>query len=90
MAKLLGQFKIKDLGVVWEKHIMGIELSVNLTDQWKFFTRGMIANDRAGSRYSVLTEFKYSIGDVPTTHQRIRSYEYRQSTKVMYEINTIT
>jgi len=61
LAKLLGQFKIKDLGEVWEKHILGLELSVNLTDQWKFFTRGMIANDRAGSRYSVLTEVKYSI-----------------------------
>ncbi len=61
LAKLLGQFKIKDLGEVWEKHIMGLELSVNLTNQWKFFTRGMIANDRAGSRYSVLTELKYSM-----------------------------
>ena len=40
---------------------MGLELGINLTDQWKFFTRGMIANDRAGSRYSVLTEVKYSM-----------------------------
>lgn len=61
LAKLLGQFKIKDLGEVWEKHIMGIELSINLTEKWRFFTRGMIANDRSGSRYSVLTELKYSM-----------------------------
>ena len=63
LAKLLGQFKIKDIGEVWEKHIVGLELSVNLTNQWKFFTRGMIANDRAGSRYSMLTEFKYSMAE---------------------------
>ncbi len=59
LAKLLAQYKIKDLGEIWEKQITGVELSVNLTDQWKFFTRGMIANDRVGSRYSFFTEFQY-------------------------------
>jgi hypothetical protein len=59
LAKLLGQFKIKDLGETWEKHIAGIELSVNLTDKWRFFTRGMIADDRVGSRFSIFTELQY-------------------------------
>ena len=59
LAKLLGQFKIKDMGETWEKHIAGIELSVNLTDKWRFFTRGMIADDRIGSRYSIFTELQY-------------------------------
>jgi hypothetical protein len=59
LAKLLGQFKIKDLGEAWEKHIAGIELSVNLTDKWRFFTRGMIADDRVGSRFSIFTELQY-------------------------------
>ena len=59
LAKLLCQFKIKDSGETWEKHIAGIELSVNLTDKWRFFTRGMIANDRVGSRYSIFTELQY-------------------------------
>ena len=59
LAKLLGQFKIKDLGETWEKHIAGIELSVNLTDKWRFFTRGIIADDRVGSRFSIFTELQY-------------------------------
>ena len=59
LAKLLGQFKIKDLGETWEKHITGIELSVNLTEKWRFFTRGIIADDRVGSRFSIFTELQY-------------------------------
>ena len=61
LAKLLGQYKIKDFGEIWEKHILGMELSVNLTDEWKFFTRGMIANDRIGSRHSIFTEMQYKV-----------------------------
>ena len=38
-----------------------MELSVNLTDEWKFFTRGMIANDRIGSRHSIFTEMQYKV-----------------------------
>ena len=59
LAKLLAQYKIKDFGEIWEKQITGVELSVNLTEQWKFFTRGMVVNDRVGSRYSFFTEFQY-------------------------------
>ena len=59
LAKLLAQFKIKDLGEIWEKHIVGIELSVNLTEKWRFFTRGMIIDDRVGSRHSMFTELQY-------------------------------
>ena len=59
LAKLLGQFKIKDFGEIWEKYISGVELSINLTDNWKFFTRGLITNDRIGSRYSIFTEMQY-------------------------------
>ena len=59
LAKLLAQFKIKDIGETLEKYISGIELSVNLNEKWKFFTRGMIVNDRVGSRYSMFTELQY-------------------------------
>ena len=62
LAKLLAQFKIKDFGETWEKQIAGIELSVNLADKWRVFTRGMIINDRAGARYSIFTELQYRTG----------------------------
>ncbi len=61
LAKLLTQFKIKDLGETLEKHIVGIELSVNLTDKWRVFTRGMIANDRVGARHSIFGEIQYRL-----------------------------
>ena len=56
---MLAQFKIKDIGETWEKHISGIELSVNLAEKWKVFTRGMVVNDRVGSRYSMFAELQY-------------------------------
>ena len=62
LSKLLGQFKIKDYGEIWEKHISGIELSVNLNSKLRFFTRGMIVNDRVGSRSSIFTEIQYKTG----------------------------
>jgi hypothetical protein len=39
-----------------------LELSFNLTDKWKFFTRGMIANNRAGAKHSFFGEIQYRIG----------------------------
>jgi len=62
LAKLLTQFKIKDMGETEEKQIWGIECSVNLTERWKLFSRGMVANDRAGSRFSVFGEVSYKVG----------------------------
>jgi hypothetical protein len=62
LAKLLTQFKIKDMGETEEKQIWGIECSVNLTERWKLFSRGMVANDRGGSRFSVFGEVSYKIG----------------------------
>ena len=59
LAKLLTQFKIKDIGEIWEKQIAGIELGVNLTEKWRLFARGMIANDRASSRNSIFGEVQY-------------------------------
>jgi hypothetical protein len=62
LAKLLTQFKIKDMGENEEKQIWGIECSVNLTERWRLFTRGMVANDRGGSRFSMFGEVSYKIG----------------------------
>ena len=62
LAKLLAQFKIKDLGETWEKYIAGIELSVNLAEKWRIFTRGLVINDRVSARYSFFTELQYRTG----------------------------
>jgi hypothetical protein len=59
LAKLLAQFKVKDIGEIYEKQIAGIELGVNLTEKWRLFARGMIANDRASSRNSIFGEIQY-------------------------------
>lgn len=59
LAKLLTQFKVKDIGEIWEKQIAGVELSINLTEKWRLFARGMIANDRASSRNSIFGEIQY-------------------------------
>ena len=62
LAKLLGQYKIKDIGQIWEKHILGIELGVNLNERWRLFTRGLIADDRVAARFSIFTELQYRAG----------------------------
>ncbi len=61
LAKLLTQFKIKDMGEDSEVQLTGVEVSVNLTDEWKFFMRGMIANDEEGSRHSIFGEIQYRL-----------------------------
>ncbi len=61
LAKLLTQFKIKDMGQAEEKQIGGIELSANIMPKIRLFTRGMIANDKAGSRHSIFAEIQYRI-----------------------------
>ncbi|RLG28663.1 hypothetical protein DRO03_09350, partial [Methanosarcinales archaeon] len=61
IAKLLTQFKIKDIGQPDEKQIMGIELSTNISDKLRVFSRGMIANDKIGSRHSIFGEIQYRI-----------------------------
>jgi len=62
LAKLLTQFKIKDINEVNEKQIAGIECSVNLTEHWKAFVRGLVANDRVGARVNFFGELLYRIG----------------------------
>jgi len=61
IAKLLTQFKIIDIGETTEKQIVGIELSANLSDKWRVFSRGMIANDRVGSRHCIFGEIQYRV-----------------------------
>jgi len=61
LAKLLAQFKLKDLGETYEKQIAGVEISVNLSEKWRIFTRGLIANDRVGSRHSIFGEIQYRL-----------------------------
>ena len=61
IAKLLTQFKIKDINTLEDKQLGGIELSANITDKTRVFTRGMIANDKAGSRHSIFAEIQYRI-----------------------------
>ena len=61
IAKLLTQFKIKDINTLDEKQIGGIELSANITNKMRIFTRGMIAGDKAGSRHSIFTEIQYRL-----------------------------
>ncbi len=61
LAKLLTQFKIKDIDTQEEKQISGIELSANISQKIRLFTRGMIANDKAGSRHSIFAEIQYRL-----------------------------
>ncbi len=61
LAKLLTQFKVKDIGEGSEVQLTGVEVSVNLTQDWKFFMRGMIATDELGSRHSIFGEIQYRL-----------------------------
>ncbi|MBS3767626.1 MAG: hypothetical protein KGY75_05865 [Candidatus Cloacimonetes bacterium] len=62
LAKLLTQFKIKDLGEENEKQISGMELSINLSERWRIFTRGMTVNEKSGARMSFFAELLYRFG----------------------------
>ncbi len=61
LAKLRLQAKKKDIGMIWEKEIFGIETQVNLTDKFTFFTRNLLVTDRVGNRHSTFYELQYRI-----------------------------
>jgi hypothetical protein len=59
LAWLKTQFKIKDWDTRDEKRFFGLETTVNLTDQWKWYNRYMVANDRERARSMVFTQLQY-------------------------------
>jgi hypothetical protein len=63
IAKLLFQFKLKDIGVPQEKQIIGMETGINLTTHWRLFARGMILDNRAEANHSIFGELQYIPGN---------------------------
>jgi hypothetical protein len=63
IAKLLFQFKIKDIGIPEEKQIIGMETGINLTNHWRVFARGMSLNNRAEANHSIFYELQYIPGN---------------------------
>ncbi len=59
LAWLKTQFKIKDWDTRSEKRIYGLETTLNLTTQWKWYNRFMVASDAIEARSMLYTQIQY-------------------------------
>ena len=59
LAWLKTQFKIKDWNTRFEKRIYGLETTLNLSSQWKWYNRFMVASDAIEARSMLYTQLQY-------------------------------
>lgn len=59
LAWLKTQFKIKDWETRYEKRIYGLEATINLTQQWKWYNRLLVASDQTEARSMVYTQIQW-------------------------------
>ena len=60
LARIKTQLRVKDINTVYQLEAYGFEMSVNLSDQWKFYSRVMNVNAPALSRQTVFFQLRYT------------------------------
>lgn len=60
LARIRTQLRIKDIDTVYQLEAYGFEMSVNLTEQWKFYSRVMNVNVPTQSRQTVFFQLRYT------------------------------
>lgn len=59
LVKLRTQYRIRDAGTVYQVRAFAFELNANITEQWKFYTRLILADERTEARESVWAQLQY-------------------------------
>jgi hypothetical protein len=59
LVKLRTQYRIKDAGTVYQVRVFAFELNANITEQWKFYTRLVMADEKTEARESVWAQLQY-------------------------------
>lgn len=60
LVKLRTQFRIRDIDTKYELTAYGFEANVNLSEQWKFYSRIMNVDERTESRQTAFAQLRYS------------------------------
>ncbi len=59
LVKLRTQFRVKDIGTVYELTAYGFEANVNLTDNWQFYARILNVDEKTESRQTAFAQIRY-------------------------------
>jgi len=59
LVKLRTQFRIRDVDTIYEVSAYGFEANVNLSDDWKFYTRVMNVSEPTESRQTAFAQVRY-------------------------------
>ena len=60
LARIKTQLRIKDIDTIYQLEAYGFEMSVNLSEQWKFYSRVMNVNVPTQSRQTVFFQLRYT------------------------------
>jgi hypothetical protein len=60
LARIRTQLRVKDINTVYQLEAYGFEMSVNLSDNWKFYSRVMNVNVPTQSRQTVFLQLRYT------------------------------
>ena len=59
LVKLRTQYRIRDAGTLYQVRAFAFELNANITAQWKFYTRLILADEKTEARESVWAQLQY-------------------------------
>ncbi|MFH0778827.1 MAG: hypothetical protein V2A71_09375 [Candidatus Eisenbacteria bacterium] len=59
LARIRTQLRVKDISTEYQLEAYGFEMSVNVTDKWKFYSRVMNVNVPIQSRQTVFLQLRY-------------------------------
>ena len=60
LVKIRTQFRIKDLNTEYQVRIFGFEANANLTEQWKFYTRLLLVDEKTEARETIFAQLQYT------------------------------
>ncbi|MCX5801615.1 MAG: hypothetical protein NTX17_09545 [Candidatus Eisenbacteria bacterium] len=60
LARIRTQLRVKDINTIYQLEAYGFEMSVNLSDKWKFYSRVMNVNVPTQSRQTVFLQLRYT------------------------------
>ena len=59
LVKLRTQYRIRDAGTAYQVRAFAFELNANITEQWKVYTRLILADEKSEARESVWAQVQY-------------------------------
>jgi hypothetical protein len=60
LVKVRTQYRIRDIGTKYELRVFGFEANTNLTDNWKFYSRLLMVDEKTEARETIFAQVQYT------------------------------